>query len=274
MLSSKKLGEAVKLIFDVGAHKGEDTDFYLKKGFRVVAVEANPVLAQALRERFAAAIASGQLTLVEAAIAEQEGQVEFFQNETSVWGTIHESWAVRNEKMGARSVKIVVPAVRFDTLLREHGVPYYLKIDIEGADMLCVRALEQMPQRPRFLSIESNKTSWRELVGEFDALRRLGYSRFQLVNQAYVPAQVEPQPVGEGNFANHRFPSGSTGLFGADLPGPWRTRQQTLWRYALIFLQYTFFGDNTWGSRIAHRLPSGLRRLVVPGWYDTHAAQG
>ena len=26
------------LIYDVGAHRGEDTEFYLKKGFRVVAI--------------------------------------------------------------------------------------------------------------------------------------------------------------------------------------------------------------------------------------------
>ncbi len=30
------------LVFDVGAHKGEDSDFYLNLGYRVVAVEANP----------------------------------------------------------------------------------------------------------------------------------------------------------------------------------------------------------------------------------------
>ena len=32
------------LIYDVGLHRGEDTDFYLKMGFGVVAVEANPEL--------------------------------------------------------------------------------------------------------------------------------------------------------------------------------------------------------------------------------------
>jgi hypothetical protein len=32
------------LIFDMGLHKGEDTDFYLRKGFDVVAFEANPFL--------------------------------------------------------------------------------------------------------------------------------------------------------------------------------------------------------------------------------------
>lgn len=35
-----------QLIYDIGAHLGEDTDFYLKKGFKVVAIEANPFLAE------------------------------------------------------------------------------------------------------------------------------------------------------------------------------------------------------------------------------------
>ena len=58
------------LIYDVGAHQGEDTDFYLRKGFRVVAVEADPVLAARLRENFATAIDCGQLVVVEAAVAD------------------------------------------------------------------------------------------------------------------------------------------------------------------------------------------------------------
>ena len=32
------------LIFDIGCHLGEDSEFYLRKGFKVVAVEANPEL--------------------------------------------------------------------------------------------------------------------------------------------------------------------------------------------------------------------------------------
>jgi len=38
------------LIFDIGANNGDDTAFYLKKGFRVVAIEADPALAQKLND--------------------------------------------------------------------------------------------------------------------------------------------------------------------------------------------------------------------------------
>ena len=41
------------MIFDVGCHNGQDFVFYLKKGFKVVAIEANPTLCTELRQRFA-----------------------------------------------------------------------------------------------------------------------------------------------------------------------------------------------------------------------------
>jgi len=40
------------LIFDVGMHKGEDTDFYIKKGFDVIGFEANPELIKYLKKLF------------------------------------------------------------------------------------------------------------------------------------------------------------------------------------------------------------------------------
>jgi len=266
--------EFMKLIFDVGAHKGEDTEFYLKKGFNVVAVEANATLAQELRQRFHDSILSGCLVVVEAAVAEHDGQVEFFVNEQSVYGTINPSWADRNNKNAFPSTKVCVAAVRFQKLLMEYGVPYYLKIDIEGADMLCVRALEDVSSLPAFVSVESNKTSWRELVSEFDVLERLGYKRFQVINQARIKTQKEPTPAQEGAFVNHCFQGGSSGLFGADLPGPWLTKRQALLKYAIIFMHYKLLGDNTLGSRIARQLPLRLYRILKPGWYDTHAALG
>jgi FkbM family methyltransferase len=69
------------LIFDVGCNDGQDSDFYLKKGFRVVGIEANPALCEALKKRFADEIAEGRFMLVEEAIAEQAGEVEFYLNE-------------------------------------------------------------------------------------------------------------------------------------------------------------------------------------------------
>ena len=263
----------MQLIYDVGAHLGEDTEYYLKKGFKVIAVEANSVLAGDLRKKFASQIEEGRLVIVESAIADKEGEIEFFVNEKSVWGTIYNDWADRNEKLGAKSKSVKVRAVRFESILQEHGAPYFVKIDIEGADMLCVRALNCLAAKPEFVSIESNKTSWQELREEFRVFEQLGYRRFKLVNQEQIESQREPSSPAEGVFAGHAFPYGSSGLFGNDLPGEWLTQDQALARYAKIFFKYRFFGDNTFGERLAKRLPWRWQKHLKPGWYDTHAAR-
>jgi hypothetical protein len=62
-----------KLIFDVGIHKGEDTDYYLEKGFSVIGFDANPALITHCKKRFSKQIQEGRLILVEGAITEWYG---------------------------------------------------------------------------------------------------------------------------------------------------------------------------------------------------------
>jgi len=62
-----------ELIYDVGMDNGDDSEFYLSKGFRVVAVEADPDLCRAAEERFEPFIRSGQLTIVNRAIVGKAG---------------------------------------------------------------------------------------------------------------------------------------------------------------------------------------------------------
>jgi FkbM family methyltransferase len=224
-----------QLIYDVGAHVGEDTEFYLKKGFKVVAVEANPVLAENLRKKFKSNIADGSLVVVSSAIAETAGEVNFYTNERSEWGTVRPGFVERNSHMGSPSKSITVRAVSFPEVLREHGVPYYLKIDIEGADLICLEGLKQNAEKPRFVSIESEKRTWRALLYEFKLLQTLGYSKFKIVDQAQISRQRPPAPPAEGRYVDHRFELGSSGLFGEELPGQWLTMRQAIWRYRLIF---------------------------------------
>ncbi len=44
------------IVYDIGANNGDDTDYYLKKGLRVMAIEANPVLAAGIAHRFSDSI--------------------------------------------------------------------------------------------------------------------------------------------------------------------------------------------------------------------------
>lgn len=278
------------LIYDIGMHRGEDTEFYLRKGFRVVAIEADPDLASACRERFREFIERGQLSIVQGAIVEEaaaEGgpaKIPFFKNdEHSVWGTVHAEWAERNRKLGTSSVRIEVAAISLTSVLREHGIPRFMKIDIEGCDMVCIEALKSFRERPDYVSLESDKTGFERVAREIDALTELGYDAFQAVEQSGLHlAQAPPLPAREGQYVAHRFELGSSGLFGNELGGAWRSSHAILRQYRVICLGYALLGDDGvlsgWSFPGAQLLRAGLRRVLglltraaVPGWYDTHA---
>ena len=53
-----------QLVFDVGMHQGEDTDYYLSKGYRVIAVDADPSLIERASQQFGEAEREGKLVLV------------------------------------------------------------------------------------------------------------------------------------------------------------------------------------------------------------------
>ncbi len=216
--------EKNNLIYDEGLNKGEDTDFYLKKGFDVVAFEANPDLVKHCKERFFNEMQTGKLMIVEGAIVDFgtniAGAVKFFRNKKNDdWGTVVESWAKRNEICHkALSEMIEVPAIDFSVCLQTYGIPYYLKIDIEGMDMACLKALSDFEEKPNYISIESEKISFKALEKEFELFEKLGYSSFKVVNQASVSSQKESKDSTEGEYLGHTFLRGATGLFGTDLP--------------------------------------------------------
>jgi len=267
------------LIYDVGLHRGEDTDFYLKKGFRVVAFEADPDLAAGCRQAFADQIAAGRLTIVEGAIVRPADRthVTFCKNETvSVWGTVDPRWRDRNERMGSTSREIEVEVVDFAACLRQFGVPHYMKIDIEGEDRVCLETLSRFDDRPDFVSMESDKLSLEAVRAEIRIFEALGYDRFQAVQQVSVPNQRSPMPAREGDAVEHEFPLGASGLFGRELPGRWKSAAAMARRYRWIMVGYRVLGNDSFMRR--NRLARSIWRLLedlsgrsLPGWHDTHA---
>lgn len=267
------------LVFDFGLHKGEDTAFYLEKGFRVVSFEANPELAQACRSRFSAQIETGTLTIMEGAVAPASAgdTLTFFVNERSVWGTIDKDWVERNEKAGAASKKITARRIDVEEVIREFGMPFYMKIDIEGADQYVLEVLASFPDRPKYISIESSKEDLGEVIAECDRLRTLGYSRFKAVQQEYIPGRQGVFARRNGEQFSYTFPADSSGPFGDDVRQSWVSYEGILDDYRTIFRKYRLFGS---GSPLM-RVP-GLHKFLwhagklgntgFPGWYDTHAA--
>jgi FkbM family methyltransferase len=269
------------LIYDVGMHKGQDTDYYLKKGYRVIGFEANPENAAFCRDRFADAVADDRLTIVEGAIAErispngQRGKIKFYRNENhSLWGSTSEDWAYRNEVMGTTHEVIEVNAVDFGECLEKYGVPFYMKADIVGSEIICLRAMQSFENKPDYLSIRSEKVIFRRLEAEFDILEELGYHAFKAIRQDFEKVhRTVPGPNGE---VPYEFEEGGSGPFGEESPGQWKSREAVLKDYKKVFVLYWLFGDYSFliqtvrGQKLIAQLERVARRSL-PGWYDTHA---
>jgi FkbM family methyltransferase len=275
-----RAGFARDLIFDVGLHLGEDTAYYLKKGYRVVAFEANPDLVDTVSKRFAQEIEENRLRVVWGAVTSNpRSEVTFFRHPSkSVWGTVDEEWVERNAGRG-ESAATEVPGVDFAQALSTYGVPWYMKIDIEGADRHCLETLLSFEERPAFVSIESEKREWSKLVEEIDLLTQLGYDRFAVRQQEGLHRARRPHQSIDlrGGWIEHRFEEHSSGAFGEDVKG-WMTREKALETYRRIFRRYNLLGDHSAlqrvpGGFVLLKAVSRLSGVPLPGWYDTHAAK-
>lgn len=265
------------LIMDIGMLNGEDSQFYLDKGFKVVAVEADPTLVAQNRDHFADEIKEGRLTIVPNAISPHSGKTTFYANPGArEWGTTSPRLVERNALRNKPSVPVEVDCITFDQVLSKYGIPYYLKIDIEGADMLCVKALQAFKNRPKYVSIEIEDRSVETALEPLHALYKLGYRHFKLVDQALNPYVQCPIPALEGKEVEAKFSYAMTGPFGEESPNDWQPFSVIAKRLKRVVIQqnimvperhlYKFF-PLRWVLGTYRRI-LGYRNL---SWYDLHA---
>jgi FkbM family methyltransferase len=306
------------LIFDIGMHNGDDTAYYLFKGYRVVAVEANPVLVEHGRARFQREIEENRLTILPVGVAPAAATSTFWVND------VQSDWSSFDREVGCRDGMpchaVEVPCVPLRDLMDQYGVPYYLKIDIEGYDIYCLEDIDP-DDPPGYVSTEANSLEYLVI------LARKGYNAFKCIRQSSHHA--EPPPGGRWTRRIRRqldahpalrraltalgvrrvtsafrrpptpeeraaaklkqqwlwpavdapaeergrlqraiiqtewlFPSGSSGPFGEDTPGEWRSLEEVAYQWLTAEL------------RIFDRAPGGLSYMPEGvEWYDFHATR-
>jgi hypothetical protein len=118
----------------------------------------------------------------------------------SLWGTTDATWRDRNARLGAISTEIEVPRLDFGAILRRHGMPSYMKIDLEGADRLALAHLQDFEERPKYLGIEDDKVDFSRLLADLDLLWRSSGACAGL-----CPVGTTPMPLSEILLGKLRF---------------------------------------------------------------------
>jgi FkbM family methyltransferase len=248
----------LETVFDIGMFDGEDTAYYLESGYRVVSVEANPVLLQHAKKRFAAHLTSGQLTCVHAALAATCEPVSLTLGGDELGSSSTVSSWLTNMPVG----RVTVPGITMQHILEEHGVPYFLKVDIEGSDRLVVLALTPV-MRPKYLSFEISGDV-EELVNHSQSI---GFTRFKIINQnsfrelANQDSLVDRAALRLSRYLGYKEPrlvrrDGRFFVSGhSSGPVPWRS-------------------DGRWYSaeKTLQRWREAKAANAIHGWYDVHAA--
>ncbi|PYX76399.1 MAG: hypothetical protein DMG72_04925 [Acidobacteria bacterium] len=263
--SQRQIGRTksgIHIIFDVGMNNGDDSAHYLSKGYQVVAIEANPILVERACARFQKEIAAGQIVIECVGIVDQPGKIPFWINdERDVFSSFDRARASRN-RMKCHPIEI--ECVTFDTLLKKYGVPYYLKLDAEGAEPYCLKHLHSV-SLPEYVSVEAEKLEYLFLLWQ------LGYRQFKIADQMrhnssfpdFKNVTIFSRSAKrvcwyadrfKNRFSRVRFARGCSGPFGDETSGTWQTFEEVAFNWL-----HLHFGHYRHGS---------LNRF---SWYDFHA---
>jgi FkbM family methyltransferase len=238
------------IIYDVGMHDGEDTEFYLKKGFKVVAIEANPQLCVIAENRLKHYIDSGRLKILNCGIHEKDGgSLSFYINKRmSEWSSFIKEVAGR---IGDELIEISIPCRTLKSIIAEHGHPYYVKIDIEGHDEIALKSMLELNNPIPYVSVENGSTMIKDLFNS-------GYDRFKYIQQQNISKSKLPYPSLEGNFIEYTFKRGSSGPFGEETSGGWENYYKTFVKVSTVWNIETGEKNPRWDD-------------LKDGWFDLHA---
>ena len=179
------------LVFDVGAHVGDRVAAFRSLGARVVAVEPQPPIHTVLRLLYGR---DGAVVIAPQAVGRSVGTVDLALNlanptvSTASPKFVQAAGGAPGWEGQAWTRSIRVPLTTLDVLIARHGLPVFIKIDVEGFE---AEALAGLTRTVPALSFEFTIIARDVAAICIERCRALGYARF---NAALGESQVFVHP--------------------------------------------------------------------------------
>jgi FkbM family methyltransferase len=144
-----------ELVFDAGANVGVYSEIFTDLGAKVVAIEPNPDCCRLL-ERLAN---RRSVTVESCAVGETFDRIVLRLSDNSELSSANPDWCAKVQRSSlhwnAHWVgEIEVEVTTLDRLAERHGIPSFVKIDVEGFDD---RVMRGMSFKPNVLTFEFNR---------------------------------------------------------------------------------------------------------------------
>lgn len=174
----KKLIQKDSLCFDVGAHLGDRVSTWLNIGASVVAFEPQPKFAKYLTKKFKD-VSSFHLENI--GLSGSEGKMNFnvcnrYPTLSSLQGKEWEAQLNKNSSLNITFDAIhEIEVSTLDQMINKHGVPQFIKIDVEGHEH---EVLKGLTQKVACLSFEFLSFAEFNMQQCLDYMEGLGYQKF------------------------------------------------------------------------------------------------
>jgi FkbM family methyltransferase len=169
---------AGELAFDIGSHVGDRIGSFRRLGARVVALEPQPLCAEAIRTLYAG---DAGVVLLEAACAEKPGHLTLqINSDNPTVSTASAEFVAAAAAAGGWEGqlwdrRVEVPGTTLDVLIARHGVPAFAKIDVEGFEDVVLAGLTQPLPALSFEFTTIQRDVAYRCLARLDSLGRYGF---------------------------------------------------------------------------------------------------
>ena len=170
--------KADNLVFDIGAHVGDRIAAFRRLGARVVACEPNPSLVPTLHRLYGE---DTKVNIEPVAVGRTAGEIELKINvdnptvSTASREFVKASQGAPGWQGQSWDKAVTVPVTTLDALIARHGVPAFMKIDVEGFE---AEALAGLSQPVAALSFEFTTIQRDVARACLSRCQELGYVRY------------------------------------------------------------------------------------------------
>lgn len=215
----------MKIIFDIGANKGQNLNYFLDKADVVVAIEANINLIEKIKLEFRKFIDNKRLIVENVALTNDENikKIDFYISKTK---DIHSTLYPEDiNKFYKQEVKCDKASLIIQKYLKDYKISTieYIKVDIEGADKLILDDLLKNKIIAKNLSVECHDPEVLELLinSPYNSFKFVpGSDLFFKKNIRVITKNNEKKII---NFDKH-----SSGPYGDDIPGEYYDKKSIL----------------------------------------------